>query len=346
MLKLKGLATGLGSLPQKDGGRAVELVLEYFPNMPFWPQLPKRDIREGMINQYSEGFPFLKMTPSGLIFCASEAEGSSMEEFYSRIIADDAQSFKISQDFAAGLYGFREALRSINLYDLNFIKCQTTGPFTFAAGIHNDKGVELLHDKEIFQAIVKGLALKSVWQIDFFREFDKKTVLFIDEPYLSSFGSAYVALNKADVVGALTDFAGILKRQHDILLGVHCCGNTDWSMLTEIKGLDIINFDAFEFMEKFTLYGSDIKKFIDRGGLICWGIVPTQLYSAEVKPDLLIRKLKEGINALTKTGLGEDELWEKMLISPSCGMGTFTADKTEKILNLLKDTSLFLQKYP
>ena len=67
MLKLKGLATGIGSLPHHNVDAALDLIFQYIPNIPFWPQLPKRDIREGMVAQFSENLPFLKIESSRYI---------------------------------------------------------------------------------------------------------------------------------------------------------------------------------------------------------------------------------------------------------------------------------------
>src|SRR3990170_7914559 len=53
-------ATGIGSLPHKDEKEAFRLILKNFPEIPFWPQLPKRSFLEGMVVQYSEGFPSLE----------------------------------------------------------------------------------------------------------------------------------------------------------------------------------------------------------------------------------------------------------------------------------------------
>jgi len=134
-------------------------------------------------------------------------------------------------------------------------------------------------------------------------------------------------------------------KTEDVLLGVHCCGNTDWSIFTEIKTLDIISFDAFEFLDRLILYAYYLKAFFARGGILCWGIVPTQLFSGEETPDLLIRMIKNGIYQLEKKGIGEEVLSEHLIISPSCGLGTFSAEKTEKIFKLLSQTSSLIEKY-
>ena len=343
MAKLKGLATGIGSLPHKDVDSAVDLIFKYTPHIPFWPQLPKRDIREGMVAQFSEKFPFLEVNQNGLNFSTFSSQEGELEKFYERIIATDIGYFKISPDFAQGLHRFYERLEKMNLGDIEFIKCQVTGPFTFAATIKDDNGVALLHDAVFLQAILKGLTMKALWQIKFFEKFGKKIIMFLDEPYLASFGSAYTSINRQDIVKGLTEFAGGVKSEN-ILVGVHCCGNTDWSIFTDVPRIDIISFDAFGFLDKFVLYADELKGFIKRGGIICWGIVPTQEFSGKESAELLVEKLKEGINILAKKGLNKDLLLDKLIISPSCGLGTLDTDKSEAILKLLSRISAFIRK--
>lgn len=74
MLSLKGLTTGIGSLPHKDAKSALDLIFEYCPQIPFWPQLPKRDIREGMLAQFSENLPCLQVSSQGIFFNPEDKE--------------------------------------------------------------------------------------------------------------------------------------------------------------------------------------------------------------------------------------------------------------------------------
>jgi len=343
MMKLKGLATGIGSLPYKDPDQALDLIFQYTPQIPFWPQLPRRDIREGMVAQFSENLPYLKVDPDGLTFSALQARERDLEIFYERIIANDIDYFKISEVFAAGLHKFYQRLEKERLENVEFIKCQVTGPFTFAASIKDEGGVPLLHDAVFMQVVLKGLAMKALWQIEFFKKFGKSIILFIDEPYLSGFGSAYTPINRDDAVASLKEFTQSVKRDN-VLLGMHCCGNTDWSIFTDIEQIDIINFDAFDYQEKFVLYADNLKGFLARGGIICWGIVPTQSFSGNETPKSLAGKLMEGITALANKGLDEDLLLERLLISPACGLGALEQEKSEKILKLLSETSAFIRK--
>ena len=342
MMNLKGLATGIGSLPLTDAQIAVDLILRYVPAAPFWPQLPKSNVREGMLAQFSENLPGLKFEGGDLHFIAQDKE-KELELFYDRFIAQDLEYFKISPDFARGLHAFYQRLNSVDLSGVEFIKCQVTGPFTFCSGITDVEGKIILHDEVLLQAIVKGLGMKALWQLEYFKKFGKKMIMFFDEPYLTGVGSAYTTVNRNDVIDVYSELADSLKNQ-DSLIGIHCCGNTDWSMLTDTAGIDIINFDAFNFQERFVLYADNLNRFLKRGGIICWGIVPTQEFNTDQSPELLAQKIKFGLDILVKKGIDRQLLLERLLISPACGLGTLDLQKAEGILSLLNQTSLFIRK--
>lgn len=343
MIELKGLRTGIGSMPQEDADSALDLIFRHMPEIPFWPQLPKRDIREGMIAQFSEGLPCLKLTQNGLEF-SGQRQDKQLESFYERIIAKDIGSFKISEAFAAGLHGFYRRLEKTRPDDIRAIKCQVVGPFTFAGSIKDGKGNPLLHDPVLLQAMINGLAMKAAWQLTLFKKFGKPIVIFFDEPYLGCFGSGYTPITKEAVTSGLMELTIGLKTSRDILIGVHCCGNTDWSLLTDIATIDIISFDAFSFMERFTLYAEDIKRFLGRGGIICWGIVPTQEFSGNDTPEALVARLMEGVDALVKKGLDKEVVLQQLLISPACGLGSLELEPAVKICELLSQTAASLTK--
>ena len=341
-MNLKGMATGIGSLPLKDSTVAVDLIFKHLAHAPFWPQLPKISPREGMLAQFSENLPGLSFRDGELNF-KSEGIEQQLELFYEKFIAQDLAYFKISSEFAKGLYLFHQRLKKEDLNKVEFIKCQVTGPFTFCAGITGHDNKSILHDEILFQAMAQGLTMKLLWQLDLFKEFGKKIIVFFDEPYLTGVGSAYTAVDRRKVIEVYTELAAALKEQH-CLVGIHCCGNTDWSMLTDISGIDIINFDAFNFQERFVLYADNLKHFLARGGIICWGIVPTQEYDLALTPESLVTKLLSGVEILVKKGLERKLILERMMISPACGLGTLDIQKVEGILSLLNQTSLFIRK--
>ena len=105
MKSLQGLATGIGSLPYQDAEEALELIFKYLPLAPFWPQLPRRNLREGMLPQFSEHLPCLKIKDGEFVFDPADRD-NEFEKFYDRVIAADTDYFAISKDFSLGFYKF------------------------------------------------------------------------------------------------------------------------------------------------------------------------------------------------------------------------------------------------
>lgn len=342
MSTFRGLATGIGSLPFTQPEPALDVIFRFTPEIPFWPQLPNRDFREGMVAQFSESIPCLSIKDKGLVF-QSKGKEEELERFYSHLIDSDVEHFRISADFAAGLYAFNQRLGQQDLTAVQFLKCHITGPFTFSASINDESGIALLHEPVMFQAILKGLAMKALWQINTLKRFNKKIILFIDEPYLSCFGSAFTPINREQVTQGLKELTESIKQQ-DVLVGVHCCGNTDWSMLAETRTIDIISFDAFGFLDKLVLYARQIQQFLKRGGILCWGIVPTQESSVQEASEDLIARIKEGILTLAGKGVDKNLLEQQLLLSPSCGLGTLRPDSSEAIFQLLAGVSQALRR--
>jgi len=345
MKGIRGLATGIGSLPYKDTEAALDLIFEYLPDIPFWPQLPKRDIREGMVAQFSEGLPCIKVAREGIFFDGSNQE-KELEDFYEQIINKNVNYFKISPDFAQGLDAFKQRLSKTNLKLIKEIKCHIVGPFTFAASLNDENGRALLYNSEMMEAITEGLIMKALWQVQFLGGFGKGIIVFIDEPYLGCFGSAFTPLNREDVVRVLSEFTKRISSAGKVRTGVHCCGNTDWSIFTDVDTLDIISFDAFNYLDKLLLYANELKHFFDNDRILCWGIVPTQEFNDDIGVDTLVKKINEGVEILVKKGVDKARLSENLLLSPACGLGTLDIKKSEKIFKLLSEISSSFKKSP
>ena len=184
--------------------------------------------------------------------------------------------------------------------------------------------------------------MKAAWQIEELKPFGKPIIIFIDEPAMESLGSAFSAVSSALVAEKLNE---IIDTVHELggVAGIHCCGNADWSMIFNTR-VDIVNFDAFGYMEKVMLYPVDIKKFFGRGGALAWGVVPTGAFTGNETAELLVSILLAGIRRLEQTGIDQQTILRQSLITPSCGMGSLTPGQAEAILKLLRDVSDRMQK--
>ncbi len=334
------LATGIGSVPFLDIKETCNNVLKNFPSMPFWPQFAKRSYLEDMSAQYCEGLPLIHINEKekSLEIPPSSNAEEELTTFYEHFLAQDMDYFPISRDHAPGLYAMLDLIDQDPEQGGPYIKGQTVGPVTFAAGILDANDKPILHNAELLEAMVSGLAIKALWQVQELGKTGKRTIIFMDEPYLSGFGSAFSSIQRHEVIDILRKVIDYLRENSDALIGIHCCGNTDWPMIIE-TGIDIINFDAFEYMDHFLLYPDDVTGFIRNGGTIAWGIVPTSGFTGEESVEGLFSKIKEGLHRIHEWGITPEMLAQRSILTPACGMGTMDPDMAKKVMDLLSRLS-------
>lgn len=353
-------ATGVGSMPHADTATAMRVMFENFPTVPYWPQLPKRAFYENMYAQYSEDLTGIVLDlPNEMISVVTGDETlAQVEAFYARYLEDDPDLFAVSRDYAAGLYALRDAKRGDALQSARWIKGQVTGPISFGLQVIDQNLKPMLYDEALRDVLVKHLARKAQWQERFLESVGARlprppqgamtaplqpggetaplqTIIFVDEPSLALIGASMVALNRDEIVRDLEQVFSAIRG----LKGTHCCGNTDWSMLLETS-VDVISFDALNYAENLALFADDVKRFLNRGGVLAWGIVPTvEEEIAQATAESLVARLDAAMGLLVKKGVDRDLLYERALITPACGLGTVSVAAAERAFQLTRQVS-------
>jgi len=288
-----------------------------------------------MYAQFSEGFPGVIIEGDRIYVDRARDLERPLEQLYSSYLEKEVEKYAISLDYAAGLYAFLETELSPFA-----IKGQVTGPISWGLTVTDQERRPVLYDDTLADALAKHLHLKAAWQETKLKAISANTIIFVDEPYMTSIGSAFVSLSQEQVTGLLEEvFAGISG-----LKGVHCCGNTDWSILLSTS-LDILSFDAYNYGSTIALYPEEVKTFLERSGVIAWGSVPhdeQDLNGETVKS--LIDRLEEGIGALNRKGVSFRLLTERCLVTPSCGLGSISEEAAAWALELLAGVSKELRK--
>jgi len=185
------------------------------------------------------------------------------------------------------------------------------------------------------------LKLKASWQEKKLSQISKKTIIFVDEPYMSAFGSVGMMLSREKVISLLEEvFIGI-----NGLKGVHCCGNTDWSVLLATS-VDIISFDAYNYAQSLSLYPTEVKKFLDKGGTVAWGIVPNEEESLSKETVASLRdRLEEAMVPFTRHDIRFKQLISQGLLTPSCGLALLADEEAAaRALELLTELSVQIRK--
>jgi methionine synthase II (cobalamin-independent) len=303
--------------------------------MPAWPQLPARDFRESMYVQYSEGLPgaVIDHEKQRLFFRVDDTFTEKLEAFYRAVVETDVERFAITREHAAGLHRFLDSLGPGADRRRAWVKGQVTGPFSFAMTVTDESKRALAYTPELYEVAVQGMTMKARWMARRLRAVAEGALVVLDEPYLCSFGSAFVNVSREDLTAALNGAAAAIHAE-DAIAGLHCCGNTDWSLVLETD-IDVVNFDAHEYFQGLSLYPTELATFLERGGVLSWGIVPTSAAAAEIGAKALLAELDQHLAELERKGLSRERLLSQSLLTPACGLGTRTIAEADQVIEVL-----------
>ncbi len=332
-------STGIGSLPFLDIDTACRFVADARLDLSFWPQLPRRDFRELMVPQFAEALPCLQISLADkrvwLDLSDPDRKADALAAFYERYLAGDLELGHTSPEHAAGLYAFLDELSATGRRHPQ-LKGHVTGPMTMALGLNDQDQRPICYDADVFDCVIKLVEVKARWQAARLRDHCDRVVILLDEPVLSAFGSsAYVSINEEQVIGAINQSVEPLQAD-GVVAGVHCCGNTDWAMFLRSR-VDVVSFDAFQYAASLALYPEALAAFLDRGGLLAWGLVPTLVATGTETVEQLHQVWADALDALTAKGIPADQVVRQSLLTPSCGTGSLSEPAARTAFKLLAE---------
>jgi len=329
------LTTAMAVMPHRDVERALETALSV--DIPFWPQLPHLNYYEDMYVQASENFPGIQLDMENRTLRFSiEKFMAELEECLNHF--DEPDTFDISETYSAVYHRFLE----LDLSDRPAIRGQLEGPISFGLNVTDQDGRSILYDDTVRPFLLEFMAKRLNVQLDRLKKKNAGAFMFVDEPGLQFLFSAMTGYNDHAARADMEAFFSMVDRPR----GVHLCGNPDWDFLLG-QDLDILSLDIYTNAEVFASYSSSIKRFIDRGGVIVWGIVPTN-YEPFEKEDLasLERKLEDVWNVLQKRGVDQERLLSRSLLSPAtcCLVNPDKEATVEKAFEIVDQLSEKLRK--
>jgi len=336
-----GSVTLVGSMPHRDRKKAIELCFQCAPEIPVWPQLSAFKAEQMMV-QYLDGLPGAGDNIGELVIRTDSSQfDHELYSFYEEFLEVDAGSrslsesrFQMREETGQTFFQFLESLNQAKR-SCRAVKGQIVGPFTLLSGLKDQGDRALLYDERLVDVVVKHLAMKARWQILHLKALGLPVIIFLDEPALAGFGSsAFISVSREMVLGLLRE---VVDAVHDAggLVGVHICANTDW-LLAFDSGVDIINFDAYNYFDRFVLYAENIHQFLAQDKILAWGIVPTsdpQIIARET-PQSLVDRWTMFADQLCGRGIALKDILSHSLFTPSCGCGSLTEEMAERVLTL------------
>ncbi len=329
------LTTAMAVMPHRDVDRALTNALSL--DVPFWPQLPLLSYYEDMYVQASERFPGIVLDMENrTIRFSIDKFGIELEETLSHFEAPEY--FDVSEAYSAVYRRFLE----LDLSDRPAIRGQLEGPVSFGLNVLDQDQRPILFNDTVRSFMLDFMAKRINTQLNRLKGLNPNAFMFVDEPGLQYIFSA---LSGYDAIAARRDMEYFFA-QVERPRGVHLCGNPDWDFLLGLD-LDVLSLDVYTNGEIFVSYADRIRRFLDRGGSLVWGMVPTNFEPFEKEnSQSLETMLLSCWQALEKKGIDLGFLLSRSMISPAtcCLVNPDGASTVEKAFAAVKSLSETLRE--
>lgn len=324
-----GCVTGVGSLPFVDADEAVEFVAEHCPELPFWPQLPRRTAGEGVIGQ-GLGTLIEYLEPSTRPYCWSVRRGAGP----AFVAALDGPTAGLSPETAAGFFALERAIESGRFPIARAVKAQLEGPATLTHCLFLD-GVPVSRAPGWLDRLAGFLERQVIWQARRLRALGLPVVFVLDEPALSLVnepGRSAVAV--ASALRRVLNAA----RTEGVAVGIHCCCAPLPSAVFAGLDLDLLSFDAHLPIADAGLLGL-ARDILARGGLLAFGLAPTG-------PLSMTAESMEARWLALASSLGDlHDVAAQSLLTATCGLGLSTEAETRFSFTLARRAGDAIRSY-
>jgi hypothetical protein len=253
----------MGIMPHRDIERALKLVLGL--DIPFWPQLPQISFYEDMYVQFSQHFPGIRVDAENRKLLFNSARFHDELPLYSEKMVSSG-TFALSREYSSVYHRFLAE----DLGDYSAIRGQLIGPVSFGFRVADENNRPIIYNDDVRTILYDFIQRKINAQ---YRELHEKNVnafVWLDEPGL---GWVFSGLSGYDDVQARRDYLGFLGGVESIR-ALHLCANVNLPFLLSM-GTELVSFDAYQMELMPKGYARAVADFVGSGGILCWGIVPT-----------------------------------------------------------------------
>ncbi len=331
--KIKGpRLTGIGSLPHSNIDSALEFSMRL--GIPYLPQIPMRNPWEFMIPQALDGLPGMQLEQGGLVSLPADlwrSQSHILEKRLERAFA--TENFADFEPSGSTSSGWRPFLWELEEKAHSIAKIQIAGPFTSQWAIQIKSGSPGDCYPELSNQVYRLVLARSLAMVKRLVANEIHPFLLIDEPGLYTYSHQnpqhLAALRELKIMVQSLQKAGAT-------VGIHCCGNTDWSALMSL-GIDLLSLDTSLSLQAALgeVHRPALENWLQSGGRFSLGVIPTSA-NGPMETEMLVQNL---IQTLQSAWIGPagyaDSILQNALLTPACGLALQSIPEAEWVLENL-----------
>lgn len=325
------LPSMLGPLPHTDADTVWPLVLERLRQLPPLPLLAPEG--EQLLALAVDGFP-------GALFDHEQlhwdvlATHAALHELYVAYLRRHAASRSLELVAIRSVEEQRGLLRFA--YGITTIQW---GPFSLALMLVNDQHETALGDPTTVDALCKHLSLRLEWQAETLLRWGKPVLQWLYEPYLELVGSPFVPWGWTELRAALGETFAYQRGVRGVWIGQHAdLPELLTDTLVEVLGL------ALPSPEQAALWAPTLSAFVQRKGVIGWGIIPTTSEGLRNSSAArLATRFGQVLQALDAHGLPTERIIQASIIMPEDTLDRLSPTDAERAMRLTSELAMQLR---
>lgn len=308
----------LGSLPYENIDSATRMIAKLFEKTLYLPFFPKIDENDNIYHRTLDKIPGIFFEKKKIVLKTGSEEYKrdlvKLDKAYNNPNKENLEEYAITTVFTEKFFDMLAKFKSPNVY-INLL-----GPFTISQLLMSSAESQVLADKSYRKLFIQAVCVKALWMIEKIKEYSPKSVpiIMLEEPLLCRLGE----LKRTDenVTAELVThlLVRVIEKLKDAgaLVGVHCQEKCDWKVPIN-AGVDIISFDAYNNPNNLSILPYDIGTFINEGGKINWGIVPTISESIvkSLSVDYVNKRLLATMDGLIFAGVDRNKVYDSAIVS-------------------------------
>jgi Cobalamin-independent synthase, Catalytic domain len=324
-----GLATGIGSVPGEDIDRALALIFDELPDLPYLPELPARGPGADMIGR----------TATQLVDLPVDLQPAGWR-LVDRGGIDRSRGVDV---MSADL----DALMPVAgpAYDGRF-KVQLVGPWTLAANVELPRGGRVLGDPGAVHDLGESLVETVQEHLAAVRSRipNATLVLQLDEPSLPAVLAGHV--RTASGFGALRtpeshtvhDVLQAVIAAADVPVVVHCCADAPLRLFRD-AGASGVSVDVLTMRPNYDMLG----ELVEAGVALWLGVVPSTGPGVPPTPREVADPVRQHWRNL---GFAAELLPASVAVTPTCGLAAASPGWVHAAYRVLRQASQVLIEAP
>ncbi|MEI7644499.1 MAG: hypothetical protein WCJ55_09475 [Chloroflexales bacterium] len=319
-----------GGLPHATAHDALALVVSVTPDLPAWPAVPERSFRETALAQAAAGFPGLTIDPEYARISVDHAAAEiGLDHLGLAYLRSEPGAGILPSDHAAGL---GELLRLVGHgHHARALKGEVLGPVSLALQLTDEDDRPLAYDPALREALLHHLSLRVAWHHEQLSPYADNVIICLDEPSLDALSLPLCPIDWEEGMGMIERLLADMPGCRGICLG----GGVSWAAVLALP-IDLVLFDAYEHGAALIQSAEAVSSFLERGGMLGWGIVPADPVAlAHEHADLLTQRLERAVDYLSAVGgLDHGRILAASLITSSASLANLSVEAAEQALRM------------